>query len=306
MNQPGRLVIKLVSFSLAGMMMATAPAADNVGSGRFPDYRLVRGWAKVPNPIKLGPVSGVATDSAGHVYILQRAEPPVLVFDDGGKFLRAWGAGLIKNPHGLRTDHENHVWVTDTGRHVVMKFDSQGKRLLTLGKQGRPGDGPGSFNKPTDVAVARSGEVYVADGYGNARVVKFSKEGKYLKDWGNKGSGPGEFDLPHAICMDGKGRVYVGDRENNRVQVFNAEGDFIAQWRASGAPYGLCLHDNRLFVADGRARWIMVLDLEGKQLGRWDTGAGDANAPHWVSVDSQGAVYVAYVGGRRIDKFMAK
>jgi DNA-binding beta-propeller fold protein YncE len=285
------------------LAVPTAAIGDKPAKTRFPDYRPVAGWPVLPASLKFGPVSAVATDSQDRVYVLQRAQPPVLVFDQTGKFLRSWGKGLTKNPHGLRIDHANHVWITDTGRHLVMKFDTKGKLLLSLGKNNQAGDGPAHFNKPTDVAVAPSGEVFVADGYVNARVVKFSSKGKFLKEWGKKGSGKGEFDLPHAIRVDGKGRVYVGDRENNRVQVFDSNGKFIAQWHASGAPYGLYLTDNRLFVANGRAQWIMVLDLHGNPLGRWGTGAGESNAPHWVCVDRRGAVYVAYVGGRRIQKF---
>lgn len=280
---------------------STPPAA-----GKIPDYQPVAGWPKVPASLKFGPVSGVAIDSADRVYVLQRAEPPVLVFDRGGDFVRSWGDGLLKAPHGLRIDREGHVWVTDTMQHVVIKFDADGKRLLTLGKQDMPGDGIDQFNKPTDTAVGPGGEIYVTDGYGNARVMKFSKEGKFLKQWGKKGTGPGEFNLPHSICTDGKEHLYVGDRENNRVQVFDADGQFVAALKESGAPYGLFRKDERLYVADGRAQWIMVLDLMGKPLGRLSLGEGEANAPHWVCIDSQGAMYVAYVGGKRVRKFVAE
>jgi len=293
------------SAALAEKVAVTIERTLSAPTG-IPDYRRVAGWPTLPAWLKLGPVSAVATDSTARVYVLQRAEPPVLVFDREGTFLRSWGKGLLKAPHGLRVDRDDQVWVTDTGRHVVMKFDATGKLLLSLGKQDQPGAGPDRFNRPTDVAVGPAGEVYVSDGYGNARVVKFSKEGMFLREWGKKGSGVGEFNLPHAIVVDGKGRVYVGDRENDRVQVFTEDGKFIAQWKASGAPYGLYLGDDRLFVADGRAQWIMVLDLVGKRLGRWDMGSGDSNAPHWVCVDRYGAVYVAYVGGRRVEKFMPK
>src|SRR5688572_11022434 len=174
-----------------------------------PDYRPVAAWPQLPDGLKLGAVSGVATDSADRVYVFHRGKKPILVFDREGKFLRSWGDDLIKSAHGLRIDRENNVWVTDIGRHLVMKFDSAGKLLLTLGKKDTAGDGRDEFNKPTDVAISPSGEFYVADGYGNSRVVKFSKDGKYLKEWGRKGTGEGEFNLPHAIVLDAKGRVYV-------------------------------------------------------------------------------------------------
>jgi uncharacterized sulfatase len=275
-------------------------------SAALPEYRPVSGWPKLPDEIKLGSVSAVATDSADRVYVFHRGKHPILVFDRDGKFLRSWGDDLVKTAHGLRIDHENNVWVTDIGNHQVLKFDAEGKLLLTLGKKGDPGDAPDRFNKPTDVAVAPTGEFYVSDGYGNARVLKFSKEGKFLKEWGKKGTGEGEFNLPHAICLDAKGRVYVGDRENNRVQVFDGEGKFLAVFKESGAPYGLFLSEGRLFVADGRAHWVKVLDLEGKVLGRWgEKGSGPSqfNVPHMLAVDSRGAVYVAEVDGRRVQKF---
>ena len=158
--------------------------------------------------------------------------------------------------------------------------------------------------------MAPSGVFYVADGYGNSRVLKFSKDGRLLRQWGKKGSGDGEFRLPHAICLDGRGRVYVGDRENGRVQVFDPDGRFLARFTESGAPYGLFLTGKgRLFVADGRTHWIKVLDLEGRVLGRWGekgTGPGQFRLPHAVCVDSHGAVYVAEVDGRRVQKFVAR
>jgi DNA-binding beta-propeller fold protein YncE len=293
-------------FLLLGLALA-ATAATVRSAEPFPDYRPVAGWPKLPDDIKLGPVSAVAVDATDRVYVFHRGAHPILVFDRDGNFLRTWGDEQIKIAHGLRIDHENNVWVTDIGNHQVLKFDSEGKLLLTLGRKGEPGEGPDHFNKPTDVAVTPSGAFYVSDGYGNSRVVKFSKEGKFLKEWGKKGTGPGEFDLPHAICLDGKGRVYVGDRENNRVQVFDGDGAFLTQWKESGAPYGLCLVDGRMFVADGRANWIKVLDLDGRTLGRFGekgTGPGQFNLPHMLGIDSRGAVYVAEVDGRRVQKFV--
>jgi DNA-binding beta-propeller fold protein YncE len=292
---------------LLSLPLLAALAAPARPGEPLPDYRPVPGWPKVPDDVKLGPVSAVAVDSADRVHVFHRGPRPVLVFDRDGAFLRSWGDDLLKTPHGLRIDHEDNVWVTDIGNHQVLKFDARGKLLLALGKKGEPGDGPDRFDRPTDVAVTPAGDFYVSDGYGNARVLKFSKEGKLLKQWGKKGSGEGEFNLPHAICLDKKGRVYVGDRENNRIQVFDADGKFLAQWKESGAPFGLALAGDRLFVADGRANWVKVLDLDGKPLGRWGekgTGPGQFNLPHMLCVDSRGAVYVAEVDGKRVQKFV--
>jgi DNA-binding beta-propeller fold protein YncE len=215
----------------------------------------------------------------------------------------------LKTAHGLRVDPEGNVWLTDIGNHLVLKFDPEGKLLLSLGKKGKAGDGPDQFDRPTDVAVTGPGEFFVTDGYGNARVLKFDRGGKLLKQWGRKGAGEGEFNLPHAVCLDAKGRVYVGDRENNRVQVFDSEGKFLAQWKESGAPYGLFLAGDRLLVADGRENWVRVLGADGKSLGRFGekgTAVGQFQLPHMLCVDSRGVVYVAEVTNKRIQKFVAK
>jgi DNA-binding beta-propeller fold protein YncE len=282
-----------------------APAPDGI-----PDYRPVKGWPQLPADLQLGAVSAVATDAADRVYVFHRGKHPIVVFDRAGRYLRSWGDGQIHTAHGLRIDRAGHVWVTDIGNHLVMKFRADGELLLTLGKKGESGATPDRFNKPTDVAITSAGEIYVADGYGNARVVKFSPTGKFLRQWGRKGTDPGEFNLPHAICLDDRGRVYVGDRENDRVQVFDPDGRFLAQWRASGAPFGLFLAPGgRLFVADGRAHWVRVLDAHGEVLGRWGargSAPGQFLVPHGICVDGHGAVYVAEIDGRRVQKFVAR
>ena len=275
---------------------------------RIPDYRPVAGWPRLPADVKLGPVSAVATDAADRVYVAHRGPRPVLVFDRDGTFLRAWGDEHVKTIHGLRIDPAGNVWVTDIGHHLVMKFDPAGKLLLTLGEKGKAGPAVGQFDRPTDLAVTAAGDFYVADGYGNARVLKYDRAGKLLTQWGSKGKGDGEFNLPHAVCLDAAGRVLVGDRENNRVQVFDADGKYLAQWRESGAPYGLFPAGGRLFVADGRGNWVRVLGPDGKPLGRFGergAAAGQFQMPHMLCVDSRGVVYVAEVDGRRVQKFVA-
>ncbi len=276
----------------------------------LPDYRPVPSWPQVPALVQLGAVSAAAADANGLVYVVHRAKHPVLVFKRDGSFVRSWGDETLHTPHGLRVDAEQNVWITDIGHHQVFKFDGQGKLLLALGKKGEPGDAPDRFNKPTDVAFTPSGDFYVSDGYGNSRVLKFSKDGKLLSSWGKKGTGPGEFDLPHAIVVDKRGRVIVGDRENNRIQVFSPEGKYLTEWKEGGAPFGLFLTpDERLFVADGRAHWIQVINLEGRALGRFGEkgkSPGQFELPHMFCVDSDGAVYVAEVTNKRIQKLVAK
>jgi DNA-binding beta-propeller fold protein YncE len=295
-----RLLLTCLTVLLAD---ASPRAADRPA---FPDYRLVPGWPTLPGGFHFGQVSAAATDSSGRVYVLQRAEPPVLVFDADGRHLKSWGEGQVEKPHGLRIDHDDNVWVTDTGRHVVLKFDRDGRLLLTLGRRNQPGEDLDQFNKPTDVAVGRGGDVYVTDGYGNSRVVQYGKDGKPVRTWGRKGTGEGEFNTPHSVVLDGRGRVLVGDRENKRVQAFTPEGRFLAAWPEAGAPYGLFLAKDRLFVADGVEQWIKVIDLEGRPLGRFSTGPGEANAPHWVWADTKGALYVAFVHGKKVQKYVVR
>jgi DNA-binding beta-propeller fold protein YncE len=294
----------------AAVFLAPRPEGRADKGDTAPEYKPVADWPRLPAEIKFGQVTAVATDSADRVHVFHRGQKPVVVFDADGKYVRSWGDDLVKNAHGLRVDADDNVWITDLAHHQVMKFDPQGKLLLTLGKKDSPGESKDQFNKPADVAFGAGGEVYVADGYGNSRVVKFSKEGKYLKEWGKKGTAEGEFNLPHAVRIDDSGRVYVGDRENNRIQVFDAEGKFLAQWKETGAPFGLFLTRGRqMLLADGRANLARVLDLEGKVLGRWGekgTAAGAFNVPHSICMDSKGAVYVGEVDGERVQKFVAR
>ncbi|MBT4863705.1 MAG: hypothetical protein HON53_01110, partial [Planctomycetaceae bacterium] len=238
-----------------------------------------------------------------------RGKRPILVFDREGKFIRSWGDDLIGKAHGLRIDADDNVWVTDIGHHMVFKFNSTGKLLLALGQTDKPGLGENQFDKPTDVAFGPKGEIYVTDGYGNSRVMKFAANGKFLASWGKPGKGRGEFDLPHSICIDKQGRVLVGDRENDRVQVFTADGKLLAVWPGF-APYGMELDkDGRLFVADGRASQVLQIDSTGKVQNSWgEKGAkpGQFNLPHMLAVDSAGNLYVAEVGNLRLQKLKRK
>src|SRR6266850_6012399 len=178
-------------------------------------YEVVENWAQFPPGVtKWGSATGVDVDARGNVYVLHRNESmPIMVFDRHGKFLRAWGQGMFKTTHFLRVDRFGNVWVTDRGDMQAFKFNSAGKLLMTLGKKGVTGDNTSqdTFNGMADLAVAKSGDIFIADGEGpNTRVAKFSKTGKFIKWWGGKGTGPGQFDVPHSIAIDAKGRVYVG------------------------------------------------------------------------------------------------
>ncbi len=201
-------------------------------------YRVDASFPQQTDGLVWQATSAVAIDSRGNIYVFHRAKEPILKFDRSGKLLRAFGEGLFVSPHGMRIDDQDNLWVTDNANHTVVKLNTDGRVLLSLGVRDKAGDDTEHFDKPTDVAFAANGDFYVSDGYGNSRVVKFNREGKFLSTWGKKGTGPGEFNLPHAVQVDRLGHVYVADRENNRIQVFNDEGRYLRQ--IEGWPPTVC------------------------------------------------------------------
>ncbi|HZZ78599.1 MAG TPA: peptidyl-alpha-hydroxyglycine alpha-amidating lyase family protein [Gemmataceae bacterium] len=301
-KMPASARICLIFMSLGVVSGAAALTGDKAAPKL--EYHLDAGWPKLPNGMKLGGISAVASDSKGNIYLLHRLKPHILVFGSDGTFLRSW-SGDFKTPHGLRIDKEGHLWIADMANHLVQKFKPDGTLLLKLGQKDKPGLGADQFNKPADVAVGKDGEIYVADGYGNSRIAQFAKDGKFLRDWGKKGKGAGEFNIPHVVVFDDQDRVVVGDRENSRVQIFDRTGKLLSQWTDTGAPYGLYLHQDRVYLADGRTGTIRVLDKTGKLLSRWDSGNAKV-APHWISVDAQGAIYVGFVSGSKIERWTLK
>ncbi|MSR35356.1 MAG: hypothetical protein EXR95_01760 [Gemmatimonadetes bacterium] len=270
----------------------------------------------MPAGWKFGRVSGVTADGQGNVYVGHRGAEadPVVVFDaKGTKMVTSWGKGLFTKIHGLRADPDGNVWATDTGDHRVWKFSPQGKVLVQLGVKGEPGnDQAAHFNRPADIAFGPNGEVYVVDqgedeeakGLGNPRVVRISRDGEYVGEWGGPGTGPGQFHFPHSIAVDSKGRVYVSDRENNRVQIFDAEGKFLKEWTHLGSIMSIAisptdelwmLGDNdsvEILTYDSLAGRIMKIDLEtGRILGAMETPG------HMLSLSSGGDMYVASITG---------
>jgi DNA-binding beta-propeller fold protein YncE len=260
----------------------------------------------MPAGWRFGRVSAVAVDSRGEVYVFHRGKQgePLVVFDRQGKYLRGWGKGMFGNPHGLRIDREGNVWVTDNGDHQVMQFARDGKLLRTWGVKKQAGEDERTFNKPTDIAFAPGGAFYVSDGYGNSRVVKFSREGKFVKAWGRRGTGPGEFRLPHAVAADSRGNVYVSDRENNRIQIFDGEGKYLREWRHLGATQGIHItpademwvitHRNNVenLVYDTLAGRIMKVDIrDGRILGSMESPG------HWIGASAAGDIYIGSLTG---------
>lgn len=311
-------------------MSAVSTSSDvAVGSGKF-RYRALAQWEKLPAGWSFVEVAGVATDSRDRVYIFNRGEHPLIVFDRDGKFLTSWGEGVFKRAHGITIGPDDAVWCTDDVDHTVRKFTTEGKLLLTLGTSGKPSDtgidgidyrtikraGP-PFHRPTNIALAKDGSIYASDGYGNARVHKFSADGKLLFSWGEPGSGPGQFNLPHGIALDDAGRVYVADRENSRVQIFSPDGKFISEWKGLDRPMQVVIDgQDNVFVVGvgwraGRFPWqeappnppgphLSVLNTKGEVLVRWGDGAdptapGNFFAPHDLWIDSRGDIYVGEV-----------
>jgi hypothetical protein len=315
-------------------------------------YRSIENWGMLPEGRKWGSTSAVAIDPDGtSVWVAERcgesrpptridpAQPfacdgsqldPILKFDADGRLLKSFGAGLVLFPHGLHVDAEGNVWVTDgLGRggkgHQVFKFAPDGKLLMTLGKAGVAGSGSDEFNAPSAVVVASNGDIFVADGHGgntNARVVKFAKDGKFIKTWGKKGAGPGEFDIPHAIAMDSQARLFVGDRQNNRIQIFDQDGNFLDQWMQFSRPSGIFIDkSDNIYVADSESESVAKNHdgwRRGIRVGSAKDGTVTAfipdpvekitgtSAAEGVAADSMGNIYGAEVGPKRVMKYVKK
>jgi DNA-binding beta-propeller fold protein YncE len=298
---------------------ATAPAEPAL------PYKLVEfpmqatSAAGFPAPWNMIQVSGIAVTPKGTVLVLHRGAHPILEFDPSGKFLRSWGDGLFSEgkvggipqanwapdrsrysavygapgctscgAHSVRIDPQGSVWVVDATGHVIYKLGPDGKETMRLGTKGTAGSSQTTFNLPTDIAFAPNGDLYVTDGYGGARVVRFSRDGKYLSEWGKRGTGPGEFMLPHNVVVDAQSRVYVTDRDNQRIEVFDANGKYLTEWKGTGGVSGMVLTRDSHIVTGAVLR-----DLTGKVIGRFP----EAQAAHGVAVDASGNVYLAQLSG---------
>lgn len=297
--------------TLALATLALAIAAVGTLNGHAADaalqYQRVENWAKLPDGTLWGVMTAVDIDSKGNIYAFQRGEPTskVIVFDAQGKYLKSWGADEFPGAHSLRVLRDGSIWITDRKLEQVLKFDTDGKALLSIGQKGVAGDNNSedSFNGVSDVAMAANGDLFVSDGEGpNTRIVKFTKEGKFIKFWGTKGSDPGQFVIPHNVAIDSKGRVWVCDRGNKRLQVFDQDGKFLDQFTQFGTASSLFItSDDMLYVADGAPEnRIIIGTTDGKVLGTID----GLNGPHSLAVDSSGAVYVAESGGKSVLKYM--
>ncbi|MBI3427122.1 MAG: 6-bladed beta-propeller [Acidobacteria bacterium] len=301
-------------FILLAALSALAAAFTQLKTGPPLPHKLVNEWAKLPAGWNFGEVSGVATDRQDNVWVFNRGAHPVMQFDRAGKFLQAWPDLKIVSSHGIRVDAEGNIWLIDVKGHVVFKCNPQGRVLMVLGnRQGTPGnnDSKDAFNEPTGIAFAKNGDFYISDGYINARVIKFNRDGEYLTHWGRKGTGDGEFNLVHDVCLDAQERVYVADRLNNRIQIFDAQGKFLGKWTDIGSPWGLVYSqaENCIFMCDGVNNRIVKLSLDGQVLGTLSSYGkvpGKLDFVHNIALDSTGALYVAEIKNWRVQKFAAR
>src|ERR1700730_382193 len=287
-----------------------------LGRGEYA-YRVIADWAKLPEGWSFRDVAAVAVDRKDQVYVFNRGEHPMIVFDRNGNFLRSWGEGRFPRAHGLHIGPDETLYCTDDGDHTMRRCTLDGKVLLELGIPGRPAPYMSGtpFHRCTHTALSPKGEIYVADGYGNARVHKYTPDGRRLMSWGGPGTRPGQFNIVHNICCDGDGWVYVADRENHRVQIFDGNGRYETQWNNLHRPCGLCAQGDRqpiFYIGElgpstpVNLPWphigprLSIVTHDGKLLAeRGDPPAGEAPgqfiAPHGLAVDSRGDIYVGEV-----------
>jgi len=334
------------SLALLAVLVAqtNAQQAAQPTNDRPNPYRTVEGWAKMPAGRTWGSTSAVEIAKDGSsIWVAERcganscagsALDPILEFDSTGTLIRHFGAGLLLSPHGIAVDKDGNVWVTDcactgaslrdsTRGHQVFKFSPDGKLLMTLGTKGGAND-PGYFYQPNDVLVAPDGAIFVAEGHGRGadRILKFTPDGKLIKAWGQRGTGPGEFNQPHALAMDSRGRLFVGDRGNNRIQIFDQDGNLLEQWTQFSRPSGIYIDkDDNIYVADSEsgsvapdhAAWKRGIRIGSAKDGAVkafipdpDENATGTSAAEGVAVDARGNIYGAEVGPRALKKYVRR
>ncbi|MFZ0479861.1 MAG: peptidyl-alpha-hydroxyglycine alpha-amidating lyase family protein [Terriglobales bacterium] len=300
--------ISIALLALAAICLAQVPSTPEFQPVPELGFRVAPDYFETPPGATQGEASGIALNSKGHIFLFQRAKPMLAEYDEHGKFIRSIGEGLFDHPHGLRIDADDNIWTTDDGNHLVLKLNPAGRVLLVLGRRDWGAEANWLFNKPADVAFGTNGDIYVADGYGNSRVVRFDRDGNFIKAWGKFGTGHGEFILPHTVVVDKEDHVYVGDRENKRIQIFDRDGNFLKEWTGIGYPYGLVITpDQHLWMADGGYDRIVELDRDGKILGAFAEpghGPGQLAWAHFLAVGPDRKIYVADVLNWRFQVFV--
>jgi DNA-binding beta-propeller fold protein YncE len=271
----------------------------------------------VPDHITLGALASVAFTRDGHLLLFNRGRFPLLEFAPDGKFVRSLDTAEYTRPHGLRVDAAGNIWTTDVNGHTVTKMNPRGEVQLVLGVKGRPGDWNEAantklLNEPTDVAIAPAGDIFVTSGHGQAtpRVLRFDKNGAFIRAWGGKGTGPGQFDVAHSVVVDAKGLVYVADRQNRRVQIFDLDGNYVKAWPFAGLPCGLAIaRDGQMYLVSGFAGQILKLDANGKALaatGQPGKALGQFGEAHYLTFGPKDDIYVADPAKPALHKFVKR
>jgi sugar lactone lactonase YvrE len=283
------------------------------------DYVAAPTAVTLPAGMTMGAAASVAFDANGHLFVLTRGDKTFFEFDRDGTFIRAFGDKLFTRSHGLRIDREGNLWATDVGGHVVVKMNRDGQALLTIGTRGEAGEwneatGSHKLNQPNDVVIASNGDVFIVQGHtpgptGDARVLKFRKDGTFITSWGGKGNGPGQFQVAHGIDIDAKGLLWVADRENQRIQVFQQDGTFVRDITYKGLPCGLAIGRQYIYMVNGFAGQLLRMDLNGKvlaALGKPGKGPGEFGEAHMIAVNDKGEIYVADSVNAALLKFVKK
>ena len=284
-----------------------------LGTGDY-RYEVIRDFVKSPDGEPFGLISRVAADDEDRIYVFQRRDPPVVVFDRTGKHLASWGAGAVTDPHGLKIVDDT-VYTTDRSGSVAKSFTLDGKVKLALGTPGQHSDtgkitdwlaerAAGPFNHPTEMMKHPNGDIYITDGYRNARVHRFAADGKLRTSWGSPGKGPGQFHLPHSIAFDDERNLLVADRSNRRIQIFTPEGRYLREWTGMGGPNDISRgKDGNYYIAeqeaDGNPAYCTVRDPSGNVLAKMES-----RHVHGIGVDSQGNIYAGLTQDRSVDKFV--
>ena len=333
------LVLCLVS---TGALTQPASSPNNQPRNDLPQpYRTTRDWGELPPGVKWAAVTAVEPAPNRTIYVVHRcfanscagrSEAPILKYDKAGKLLASWGQGMFLFPHGATVDRENNLWVTDARGddvigHQVFKFNPDGKVLMTLGRKGVSASGRDGFDQPTDVLVLANGDILVADSHRNGRnnrIVRFTREGKYVGEFGTKGSGPGQISEPHTIAIDSRGRLFVGDRENNRIQIFDQDGKYITEWKQFGRPSGIVITaDDTIYVADSESgpdtgAHELTGIKKGIRIGSARDGSvvafiedmesttPDHSGAEGLGVDAEGNVYGAVVRRQMLERHVKK
>jgi len=283
------------------------------------DYVVAPAAYTLPAGVTMNATASVAFDRGGHMIVLTRSMEAFYEFDANGAFVRSYGGNMFTRAHGIKVDAQGNIWATDVGAHLVHKVDRTGKVLLTLGTKGEAGEwneaaGSRKLNQPTDIAIAANGDVFVSQGHtpganGDARVLKFDKDGKYVAQWGGKGNEPGKFQVAHGLAIDPKGNLWVADRENQRIQVFTPNGAFVREMKFNGVPCSLVIGAQQVFMVNGYAAQIVQMDLNGKVLavmGKSGKGPGEFGEAHVIAVSPKNEIFVADSVNATLQKFVKR